>query len=186
LIVTSAQAKAGIGVWDPFVRIAHWSLVATVLAAWLTSDGGGRWHEWLGWATLAIVLARIIWGWIGPRHARFTRFVRSPAMTLDYLRRVLARAEPRYIGHNPLGACMVLTLMLGVILVALSGWLMTTDTYWGVPWVEELHEGLTNLLLALVGLHVAGVAFSSIRHRENLVAAMWHGRKRAPARDDVV
>lgn len=183
--MTGTQAKATIGVWDPFVRIAHWSLVATVLAAWLTRDGGGRWHEWLGWTTLAIVLARITWGWIGPRHARFIHFVRSPALTLDYLRRVLARAEPRYIGHNPLGACMVLALVLGVMLVALSGWLMTTETYWGVQWVEELHDGLTDLLLVLVGLHVAGVAFSSIRHRENLVAAMLHGRKRAPARDDV-
>ena len=177
-------SRATVPVWDAFVRIAHWTLVASVAAAWLTRHAGD-WHEWLGYAALAVVLARIAWGFVGTPYARFGQFVRSPAATLDYARRVLAHAEPRHIGHNPLGAYMILLLVLMVILVAASGWLATTDTYWGVKWVEELHEGLSNALLSLVALHIAGVVFSSLRHHENLVAAMIGGRKRVPGRDDI-
>ena len=111
--------------------------------------------------------------------------MRSPAATLEYARKVLAHVETRHVGHNPLGAYMILLLVLMVILVAVSGWLATTDAYWGIKWVEELHEGLSNALLFLVALHIAGVAFSSLRHRENLVAAMFNGRKRSPDRDDI-
>jgi len=183
--VSGAPTQTKIKVWDPFLRLAHWTLVASVAAAWLTRHDGGRWHEWLGYAAFAVVLARIAWGWIGPRYARFGQFVRSPSTVLRYARQALAHAEPRYVGHNPLGACMIAALMITIVLVSVTGWLFTTDAYWGVEWVEELHDGLSNLLLALVGLHLAGIAFSSMRHRENLVGAMLHGYKRAPARDDV-
>ena len=173
-----------IRVWDAFVRVAHWTLVAGVAASWLTRHAGD-WHEWLGYATLAIVLARIAWGIAGTPYARFSQFVRSLAATLEYARKVLAHVETRHVGHNPLGAYMILLLILMVVLVAVSGWLATTDAYWGIKWVEELHEGLSNALLFLVALHIAGVAFSSLRHRENLVAAMFNGRKRSPDRDDI-
>ena len=73
---------------------------------------------------------------------------------------------------------MIVLLLLNVLLVGLSGWLFTTDRYWGVEWVEELHEGLSNSLAVLVVLHVSGVIYTSWRQRENLVAAMLHGRKR--------
>ncbi len=179
-----APDRPAIRVWDAFVRIAHWSLVVTLAGAWLTDDSGAI-HEWLGYAALAIVAARLVWGAFGTRYARFRQFVRSPAATLLYARQVWAHAEPRHIGHNPLGAYMIVLLVVMVILVAGSGWLYTTDAYWGVEWVEELHEGLADALLWLIALHVAGVAFSSLRHRENLVAAMLHGRKRAPERNDV-
>jgi cytochrome b len=179
-----APAQPTIKVWDAFVRIAHWSLVVSVLGAWLTQDSGAV-HEWLGYAALAIVLARLSWGWFGTPHARFGQFVRSPADTLRYSRQVLARTEPRHVGHNPLGAYMIVALVVMVVLVSATGWLYTTDAYWGVEWVEALHEALSNALILLVALHLGGVAFSSWRHRENLVAAMIHGRKRAPAQDDV-
>ena len=74
---------------------------------------------------------------------------------------------------------MVVALLALVALVGFTGWLYTTDRFWGVPWVEELHESLSDALFAFVALHIAGVAFTSLRHRENLVAAMLHGRKRA-------
>jgi cytochrome b len=172
-------------VWDPFVRIAHWTLVLTVAGAWLTQEGGGRWHEWLGYAALAIVIARVAWGWIGPQYARFRQFVRSPAATLRFSRQVLAGTEPRHVGHNPLGAYMIVLLIFMVMLVSATGWLYTTDAYWGVEWVEDLHEACSNALIALVVLHVSGVAFTSLRQRENLVAAMVHGRKRMPGGYDV-
>jgi cytochrome b len=150
-----------------------------VLAAWLTRHSPGSWHEWIGYAALALVAIRILWGFIGPAYARFAQFVRSPANTLRYARAALIGREPHHLGHNPLGAWMILALLLAVTLVALSGWLYTTEKFWGVEWVERLHATLSDVLLLLAGLHVAGVVFSSIRHRENLVGAMITGRKRA-------
>ena len=165
-------------VWDPAVRVLHWSLVLTVAAAWLTRHSPGRWHEWLGYGTLAIVAARIAWGFFGSRHARFADFVRPAGVTIAYARDVLSARETRFIGHNPLGGWMVVALLTMVALVGFTGWLYTTDRFWGVGWVEELHETLSDILFAFVGLHIVGVVFTSIRHRENLVAAMLHGRKR--------
>ncbi len=165
-------------VWDAAVRVLHWSLVLSVAAAWLTRHAAGRWHEWLGYGTLAIVAARIAWGFFGSKYARFADFVRSGGVTATYARDVLGRREARYLGHNPLGGWMVLALLAMVTLVGLTGWLYTTDRFWGVPWVEELHETLSDILFAFVALHIAGVVFTSVRHRENLVGAMLHGRKR--------
>ena len=165
-------------VWDPLVRLGHWALVASVAAAWFTRHGGGVWHEWIGYAALAIVAFRILWGGMGSHYARFAQFIRAPSATITYARAVLTRTEPRYLGHNPLGGWMILALLAAVIAVGLSGWLYTTDTYWGVEWVERLHDTLADILLILVAVHVGGVIFASRRHRENLVAAMIHGRKR--------
>ncbi len=172
-------------VWDPLVRIGHWALVATVAAAWLTRHGGGALHEWLGYASLALIVLRVCWGFAGPRRARFVSFVRRPLDTLAYARSVLARSEPRYIGHNPLGGWMIVALIAAIAAVDLTGLLYTTDRYWGVAWVEDLHETISDVLLGLIALHVAGVVIASRRHGENLVAAMIHGRKRSPAAGDV-
>ncbi len=97
----------------------------------------------------------------------------------------MSSAEPRYLGHNPLGAYMIVLLVLTVILVSATGWLYTTDAFWGVEWVEELHEALSDLLIAFVALHVAGVVFTSFRQRENLVGAMLHGAKRPADEGDI-
>ena len=172
-----------IEVWDLLVRAGHWSLVIGIVATWFIR---GRWHEWLGYTVLGIVTLRIVWGLIGSRYARFAQFIRSPAETLAYGKNVLNHKEPRHIGHNPLGGWMIAALIVTITGVCASGWLYTTDRFWGVAWVEELHEALTNFLMALAALHIGGVIFSSIRHRENLVAAMFHGRKRAPANQDVI
>ena len=166
-------------VWDLAVRVLHWSLVLTVAAAWLTRHSPGRWHEWLGYATLAIVAARVIWGFTGSRYARFADFVRPARETTAYARDVFAHRDARFLGHNPLGGWMVVALLAMVLLVGLTGWLYTTDRFWGVAWVEELHETLSDLLFLFVALHIVGVVFTSVRHRENLVGSMLHGRKRA-------
>jgi cytochrome b len=175
---TASSPIRMVPVWDLAVRVLHWSLVLTVAAAWLTRHSPGRWHEWIGYATLAIVSARAAWGFIGRDYARFAQFVRAPGETASYARSVLSGSEARYIGHNPLGGWMVVALLAMVALVGFTGWLYTTDGYWGVPWVEELHETLSDILFAFVGLHIIGVVFTSRKHRENLVAAMLHGRKR--------
>lgn len=176
---------ARVPVWDPVVRIGHWTLVAAIAGAWLTRHGGGALHEWLGYASLAVLMLRLAWGFVGPRRARFTSFVRRPSATLAYARSVLARREPRYLGHNPLGAWMIVALIAAIAAVDLTGWLYTTDRFWGVEWVEDLHESISNALLVLIAAHVAGTVVASRRHGENLVAAMVHGRKRPPGPADV-
>jgi cytochrome b len=176
-----------IRVWDPLVRIGHWSLMAGIALAWITHDAGAV-HEWLGYFVLAVVAVRIVWGLVahgGSRYARFSQFVHSPAHTLEYGKQILAHREPRHIGHNPLGGWMIVALLVSIALVGASGWLYTTDRFWGVKWVEELHEGLANLMLTLVALHIGGVIFSSLRHGENLVVSMLNGRKRAPGPGDI-
>ena len=165
-------------VWDPLVRIAHWTLVGSIIVAWFTRHGGGKWHEWAGYVVLAVVTLRIVWGFAGPAYARFTQFVYSPSATLRYSKLVAAGQEPRYIGHNPLGGWMIVALLTTALLTAASGWLYTTDRFWGLEWVEQTHLWLTYLLLALAALHVTGAIVESVRHRENLIASMIHGNKR--------
>jgi cytochrome b len=178
--VSAAVREPGraIPVWDALVRVLHWSLVLTVAAAWLTRHSAGRWHEWLGYATLAVVAARTAWGFLGSGHARFAEFVRPVSTTAGYARDLFRGREARYLGHNPLGAWMVVALLTMVALVGFTGWLYTTDRFWGVAWVEALHSTLSDVLFIFVALHILGVVFTSVRHRENLVAAMLHGRKR--------
>lgn len=164
-------------IWDPLVRSIHWGMVASASVAWLVTDG--RIHDVAGYLLLILIVLRIVWGFVGPAYARFANFVRGPRAVLGYARQVFAAREPRHIGHNPLGGWMIVALLAVGLAASLSGWLYTTDAFWGVAWVEQVHVAFAYLLLALAALHVAGVIFTSIRQRENLVAAMFHGNKRA-------
>jgi len=176
-----------ITVWDLPVRLLHWTLVVSVTLCWISTLGWGlsRWHEPAGYVAAAAVIARLLWGFAGSRYARFRQFVAAPRQLLDYVAALRTRREPRYMGHNPLGGWMVLLLLAMTAAVAATGWLFTTDRFWGVNWVAELHNGLAWLLLALIALHIAGVIFTSLRHRENLPGAMLTGRKRAARQGDV-
>lgn len=172
-------------IWDPLVRLLHWSLVAGFATSWLTRHSPGAIHEWLGYAVLVILLLRIAWGFLGTPYARFAQFIRSPGATLGYARRLAAGRQARYLGHNPLGAWMIVALILTTLGICISGWLYTTDRYWGVEWVETLHRWLTNFGLGLVALHLTGVVVTSIHDHENLAASMIHGRKRGAEPGDV-
>lgn len=174
-----------VGVWDPFVRIFHWGLVASVLTAWLVGDHWKALHLAAGYTAAALIAFRIVWGVLGTPYARFRQFVRSPAAVLAYFRDILAGREARYIGHNPAGGAMIVVLLALISGVCFTGWLLTTDAFWGTVTMEIVHETLTNIALACVAVHVCGVVFSSLRHRENLVASMLTGRKRAPGPGDM-
>lgn len=166
-------------VWDPLVRIFHWSLVAAFAVAWLTGgDEMKNVHEIAGYAIAGLIAFRLLWGFVGPRHARFSDFVYRPATVIGYLADAIRLRARRYIGHNPAGGAMVLALLVMLATTAGTGILMTTDAFWGSEWLEEVHESAASLTLALVGLHVAGVLFASLEHGENLVRAMFTGRKR--------
>jgi cytochrome b len=173
-----ATPPASVKVWDPFVRVFHWSLAILFLVAYATGDAIEKVHIAAGYAIAGLVAARIVWGFIGPRHARFSSFVRPPREVLGYLRDVALLRAPRYIGHNPAGGAMIIALLAALIGTAITGYMMTTDAYWGAKWVEEVHETLANLTMGLVVAHVLGVLVASFEHRENLVKAMITGRKR--------
>jgi cytochrome b len=172
-------------VWDPFVRLFHWALVASFAVAWLTADEVKDLHEWAGYAAGALIAFRLLMGFAGSRYARFRQFLRSPREVFGYIKDILLKREKRYIGHNPAGGLMVLALLVAIAGVALTGWMQTTISYWGVEWVEDTHELLANGMLALIALHVLGVVTAGLRHRENLVRAMVTGRKRAPEPGDI-
>ncbi|CCF18377.1 Cytochrome B561 [Pseudorhizobium banfieldiae] len=177
--------SAKVEVWDPYVRIFHWSLVASIALAWLAADEVKDVHEFAGYAAGALVASRLVMGLIGSRYARFSQFVRGPRKTIAYAAAMLRNREPRHMGHNPLGGLMILLLIFLVSLAGLTGWLQTTDAYWGVEWVSEAHEIVVNTLLVSIALHVFGVAVESVRHGENLALAMVTGRKRPPENDDI-
>lgn len=178
-----AGPRPTVMVWDPLVRLLHWSLAACVFGAFLVEDGDAP-HRVLGYVALGLVALRIAWGFVGSEHARFRDWVHGPRAIGAYLRARLAGTSQRRLGHNPAAAVAMLALLVGVVLVGVTGWMQGLDAFWGVEWVETLHSVLAWSLLALIGLHVLAALVESFHYRENLVAAMIHGRKRALRRDE--
>jgi cytochrome b len=175
-----ALPPATVKVWDPFVRVFHWTLLTLFVVAFVTGDESEGVHVAAGYGIAILLALRLVWGVIGPHNARFSSFVRSPREVLAYLRDVANLKARRYLGHNPAGGAMIVALLAELIGTVVTGCMMTTDAYWGAKWVENLHEAFADGTLVLAGLHVLGVAASSLLHRENLVRAMWTGRKRSP------
>jgi cytochrome b len=173
-------------VWSAGVRLLHWTLASAMVTSFLTHDNAGKVHEWSGYVALAAASLRVVLGFVASGYWRFSQFVRGAGATLAYARGVWQHKELRYLGHNPLGGWMVLVMLADAIGAGVTGWMSITDRFWGVAWVADLHELLGEALPVLLLLHVGGAIFTSWRHRENLVAAMLHGRKPAAGPDDVV
>lgn len=168
-------------IWDPFVRLFHWSLVVLFAVAWLTAEEWDTVHEWVGYGACGLVVLRLLWGLAGSRYARFSQFVRCPSQTRAYLGDIVRGRERRYLGHNPAGAVMVLLLLAGMIGLGATGWMATQR----IGFAEDLHELIANGMLVLVGLHVVGVLLASLRHGENLMRAMVNGHKRPAEGNDI-
>jgi len=169
-----------IPVWDIFVRLTHWAVAALVLAELTFLDEDWPIHRWAGYAVLALVALRLVWGLIGSRHARFSAFPPSLKAARVHLAELLRGRKEPYLSHNPLGALMTYNLWASLVVVCLTGILMTTKTFWGVDWVEEFHEIVANWVLISVILHVAGVVFETRHSKINLVRAMITGQKEIP------
>jgi cytochrome b len=186
VIESSKQAQATTPVWSLGVRLLHWTLAFSMIASFATHESGSVWHEYLGYVALAAASVRVIMGFAGKGYWRFSQFLRGMAGTLAYTKDVIKHRERRYLGHNPLGGWMVVALLADALATGVTGWLFTTDRFWGAKWLEELHGALGDALLPLLLLHIAGVVFTSYRHRENLVGAMLHGRKPTAEHKDVM
>ncbi len=181
-----------IKVRDPAVRLFHWLLVGGFVTAYVTEGDWLDVHVWAGYLVFTLLVFRLMWGFVGPRPARFTDFVRGPKTVLPYLRAVLTGKAKRYLGHNPAGGAMIVALLLSVLVTTVSGmalygadaWLgplaglMKNTSETGVEVLEEIHEVAAHLTVTLVVIHVLGVIWESLLHHENLVKAMITGRKR--------
>lgn len=192
-------------VWDKFVRLFHWSLVVLFTISYLTGEEESSLHVYSGYAIVLLVLARIGWGVLGSKHARFSDFVCGPAKVMAYSKSVSSGNPKHYLGHNPLGGLMVLALLASLLTVTFSGMKLyaveegrgpladaghgvlvatayASDDEYGEHegneeiW-EEIHEAAVNVALVLVFLHIGGVVLSSWVHRESLVKAMLTGYK---------
>ena len=164
-----ATPPATVKVWDLFVRVFHWSLATLFIVAYATGDEIERVHIAAGYTIAALLALRVVWGLVGPRHARFVNFVRPPRAVLAYLRDVALLRAPRYLGHNPAGGLMIVALIAMLGATCATGYLMTTDAFWNAKWVENVHETFANLTVGLIALHVIGVLITSFEHGENLV-----------------
>jgi cytochrome b len=199
-------------VWDPLLRFGHWALVAAFAVAYFSAEeetgGPDPLHIWGGYIVGTIVVLRVVWGFVGPRNARFSHFVRSPVVALAYFRDLLYGRARRYMGHSPAGGAMVVALLVCLAATVTTGLMaygeqgkgplaavVVTDANANGNEAEhralaktggeqtesaigELHGLLANITVALVVAHIFGVAVASFVHKENLVLAMITGRKR--------
>lgn len=181
-----------IKVWDPLIRIFHWSLAGAFSIAWMTAEGDfGGLHTWMGYTILGLVALRLVWGVIGSKHARFTSFVKGPEAALGYLKGLFTGKAKSYEGHNPAAGLMVVALLVSLTFTGVAGMaLYGVEEHagplaaWMAPYgdrmadfLEEVHELLAGLTLTLVVFHVLGVLASSLAHGENLIRAMVTGHK---------
>lgn len=172
-------------VWDWPTRIGHWLMAASFLVAYLTGESE-EWrlvHVWAGGTLAGVVAFRLVWGLIGTRHARFASFLGSPIAGVKYVFSLLGGKPEHHTGHNPAGAwAIVLLLGLGLAAAA-TGWPLYQDI--GGEWLEETHEVVVNLMLAVVLVHLAGVLVGSLAHKENLPRTMVTGYKQGPEKDAI-
>jgi len=183
---TPTATERPVKVWDFPTRIFHWSLAVLIAVAWVSSetDGNVFWiHVYSGTLLIGFIAFRVVWGVIGSRHALFSDFVHGPEQVTDYAKRLFAFRPPHMLGHNPLGGWMVMALLGVILLVVLTGMMSSEDGYVG-PLAHigggvlgEAHEGLANVLLALIFAHVVGVLVHGLISRENLPRAMVTGKK---------
>lgn len=213
-------------VWDLLVRTGHWLLVLFFFVAYFTEDDLLTIHSWAGYGVGVYIVVRVIWGFIGPRYARFADFAYGPAKAALYMKDLMLFQARRYIGHSPAGGFMVFVLLFSLTATTITGMaLLAVEENAGpfAPWLgheaalektmpglgslaaparasededegdedddenddeekgevlEEIHEFFSNLTLALIIMHIAGVALASVVHKENLARAMVTGRKR--------
>lgn len=173
-------------VWDFPTRAFHWLLALSFTVAFVTADSE-RWrdvHVTFGYTVAGLIAFRLLWGLVGTRYARFASFAFGPRAVLAYVKSLFTREPRHFVGHNPAGSWVIYLLLALGLLAAATGY-ATYVELGGEDAFEDLHEGLANAMLGLVFVHIAGVAVSSLLHRENLARAMVSGRKKAAAGEGI-
>lgn len=188
-MATSAISPGRRRVWSLPVRLLHWGLAASIVAAWCTTVWGVSWHAAFGWSVLACLGTRLAWGWVGPppeRMAALWNLCRRPMDVWMYARDMVRNSSTEMppSGHNPMGACMVVALWLTALTTGLSGWVLSTDRYWGDEFWAFVHTTGAWGLVALVVLHVAGVLWTGQRRRVCWMRTMIDGVPEPQPRQD--
>lgn len=195
-------------VWDKFVRLFHWSLVALFAISYVSAEEVEWLHVYSGYTITVLIVLRVIWGMVGTRYARFADFVPSVSVVKAYVSGIRSGKPKRYLGHNPLGGLMVVAFLVMLTLITLSGMKLyaveegkgplaaapqihlISPAYAedddheargegeGDEFWKAIHELAVNLMVLLILLHVAGVVISSRVHNESLVQSMLNGYKR--------
>lgn len=175
--MNTSDQKQPVLVWDFPVRVFHWLLAISFAGAWFTSEGEAQQmvHYAFGYSACVLILFRIIWGVVGTRYARFTEFIKGPAETLRHIKSLFKLNQPLRLGHNPVGALVMISLMILILLIGLTG-------YWSVKeflgeYMSGAHEAISNLALGFVILHVIAAIVMSFLQKENLIKSMIIGKK---------
>jgi len=188
-----SQNLQTVPVWDLPTRLFHWTLVALRIAQWLTAEFGSAmdWHVWGGYAILALVVFRLIWGFVGSDTARFSDFVQGPSAALEYVKALLRGETPLYLGHNPMGGWSIVAMLILLSIQAGTGLFANDDIMTEGPlyawvskgtsdWLTTIHKFNFNLLLLVIAVHISAVLFYLFVKRENLIHPMLSGRKHLP------
>ena len=176
-------------IWDLPLRLFHWLFACSIVASYVTAKLGFDWMQWhfyLGYWTIGLLVFRLLWGFFGPRHARFGSFIRNPSAVWLYLKHVLHRDTEPSIGHNPVGGLMVILMLALVAVQATTGLFATDDVAWAGPYnpsvssatasrLSSIHSINFNFIMGAVGLHVAAILFYALYKKQNLVVPMLHG-----------
>jgi cytochrome b len=180
-------------VWDLPLRLFHWIFATCIVAAYVTAKLGFDWMQWhfyLGYTTIGLLVFRILWGFFGPRHARFSSFLHKPSAIWLYCKGMFQRESKPSIGHNPVGGLMVIAMILLVAIQAGTGLFTTDAVVWAGPYnpavsestaglLSTLHDWNFNFIMAAVLLHVAAILFYAFYKNQNLVVPMLNGHKPA-------
>lgn len=188
------DTRVPLKIWDAPVRLVHWALVALIAFSWWSGEQGGltmTWHMWSGYAILTLIVFRLLWGFFGTRHARFRDFLYAPGAVVRYARTLPGRSATLYAGHNPLGGLSAILMLISIAVQVGTGLFANDDVLTEGPlyalvtketsdWLTTIHHYNFWVLLGLAGVHIAAVIFYWAYKRENLIGAMFTGRKRLP------
>lgn len=190
-------------VWDWPIRLWHWLFAIAVLGAWITGQWGGfdwrQWHFWFGQSAVGLLIFRFLWGFVGPRHARFGQFLPRPSQLQAYLKTLPRRDSTETAGHSPLGALAVIVILTVVGVQASSGLFISDDILYEGPWyvavsedtadvASTVHHRLAWPIGVVIALHLVAILFYRLFKSQRLTRAMVTGRKpaqRVPEKDAI-
>ncbi len=178
-------------VWDWPVRVMHWLMAILFSGLIITGNIDADvmdWHFYMGYGLSAVIVARVLYGVVGSRFARFTQFIYHPIDTFKYLKTLLTGRGKHYLGHNPVGGLMVIALLIAMTIQWLTGLFNSDEVFWFGPFYNwgsdyiwemsaSLHRQLPDVLLILIALHILAVLYHEVRFKERLIGSMIHGKK---------
>lgn len=179
------MSTATFKLWDPVVRLFHWSLALSFFANYFFTEEGEDWHRWIGYYACTWLAVRLVWGFLSKGAASWRALWPTASRLRSHLA-VLARGETRaHMGHSPVGALVMILMMVMMLGLGITGYMMEEiDLFWGEDWVEELHGGIASVLMALVCLHILAAIAESYRLGENLPLSMISGNRKIPQATD--